>query len=165
VKKLYVPPKLTKHHCLSSLPTDVRNALEDELVLGSDSKEASTSISQPSRKSCVESPTDFIDHAIATVKSVTERVVVNDNRPLAIRILDIIERYHSENACLRLVLRENFVSRWPHKLRKLMNDAQIAAEISDELRPIRSEVMRSADPAEQLDALSRCFQELGRRKD
>lgn len=90
---------------------------------------------------------------------------MNDNRPLAIRILDIIERYHAENACLRLVLRENFVSRWPQKLQKLMNDPQIAAEITDEIRPIRSEVMRSTDPAEQLDALSRCFQDAGRRRD
>jgi len=90
---------------------------------------------------------------------------VNDNRPLAIRILDIIERYHTENACLRLVLRENFVSRWPQKLQKLMDDPKIAAEIYGEIRPIRSEVMRSAEQAEQLDALSRCFPDVGRRRD
>jgi hypothetical protein len=156
---------VTKHRCLSTLPIGVRKALEDGLVLGCDTKEAPTFISQADPKPGVESSTEFGSKPIPTVKSISERVVVNDNRPLAIRILDIIERYHSENACLRIVLRENFVSRWPHKLRKLMNDPQIAAEITDELRPIRGEVMRSADPAEQLDALSRCFQELGRRKD
>ena len=154
MKKPYVPPKVTKHRSLSSLPAEVRREIQVEL----------TFVSQAGAKPCEEGSAECFGQLISAAKSLSERVVV-DNRPLAIRILDIIERYHAENTCLRLVLRENFVSRWPQKLQKLMNDPQIAAEITDEIRPIRSEVMRSRDPAEQLDALSRCFQDLGRRKD
>ena len=90
---------------------------------------------------------------------------MSDSQSVAIRILELIEHYHAENACLRILLKTNSVSRWPQKLQKLLDNPTLATDILEELGPIRREVMRSANPVEQLDALARCFHGLKRHRD
>lgn len=90
--------------------------------------------------------------------------MVNEKRALALRLLEIVEQYHCENACLRLLLKQTKVANWPHKLKTLLDDSTIMSDVLEQLGPIRRELMRSSDPDLQLDILARCLPVRARRR-
>ena len=90
--------------------------------------------------------------------------MVNEKRALALRLLEILEQYHCENACLRLLLKQTRVPNWPHKLKGLLDDSTIMSDVLEQLGPIRREIMKSSDPDVQLDILAKCLPIRPRRR-
>jgi hypothetical protein len=82
---------------------------------------------------------------------------VAGEKSLALDVWEAFERIYLENACFRLLLQRKREPGWVNKLHHLMNDEAVAAEILNEIAPIRRLVFRSRDPEVQLRTLLEHF--------
>jgi len=74
-------------------------------------------------------------------------------KPLAIRLLNALEHYYRENACLQLILAERHVPHWGEDLKKLMADERSAAGVRDLFAEVRSAANEQGDLEQAIQRL------------